>query len=220
MQKHVYFVRHGESDANADGIQRGGAERLTDKGKQQASFVAERIAGIGVDALVSSSLPRALETAEEISKRTGLPVEASPLFIERVRPSILTGDTYENPKMIEMSRQIFEGYASKGHRHSDEENFDDLQIRIRQALDFLEQHPAERICVVTHYVFMRILAAAVWAGGLLTPTDVRNAMLTMHMDNTGIIHLSFSPEPRISVANGIPMHPWEIISWNESVHLK
>ena len=165
MVKHIYFVRHGESDANADGIQRGGKEQLTEKGLQQAALVAERIAEISVDALISSSLPRAITTAEVIGKKIGMEPELSSLFVERGRPSILTGQSYDNPAMREMSKEIFEGYVTPGFRHSDEENFDDLRVRVRAALEFLEEHPSDRICVVSHFVFLRILAAAVWAGG-------------------------------------------------------
>lgn len=220
MQKHVYFVRHGESDANTDGIQRGGAERLTDKGKAQALQVADRIAAIGVDALISSTLPRAVETATAISERIGIAIETSPLFVERVRPSMLTGRTPNEPAVLQMNEEIFAGYLrDDDHRHSDEENLSDLRIRIRAALVFLAGHSAERLCVVSHFNFLRLIAAAVWTDGEMSGKDVANAFRVLQISNTGITYLRYMDPPRYSLFNAAAAYPWEIVSWNDSAHL-
>jgi len=60
MEKHVYLVRHGQSDSNVDGVYRGRDAVLTDTGREQARIVAERIERIGVKALITSKFPRAV----------------------------------------------------------------------------------------------------------------------------------------------------------------
>ena len=73
----LLMVRHGESRANADGVAGGpiGDGGLTDLGRRQARALAERLARSreldGASALYTSTLPRAIETAEIV--RASLP---------------------------------------------------------------------------------------------------------------------------------------------------
>lgn len=72
----LYFVRHGESESNAARLFTGHLDSpLTETGRQQARAVAEALATVQVDRVVSSDLSRARDTAGEIAARHGLPVE-------------------------------------------------------------------------------------------------------------------------------------------------
>jgi broad specificity phosphatase PhoE len=216
MEKHIYLVRHGESDSNVDGVVRGHAAMLSEKGKQQAAMVAERIKKIGVDALISSPYPRTLDTAEAISKEINISIEENQLFVERRRPSELLGRSYlTDSESKRIMREIFDGYSSEGHRHSDEEAFMDLRARANAALDFLIKHPAERICVVTHSLFLRILFCAALNGPNFSGVDLQNAMRTAETDNTGVSHF-FTHEDHFSL---VPTQHWVIENWNDSAHL-
>src|SRR3989344_2829849 len=126
MEKHVYFVRHGESDSNADGVHRDTEAVLTEKGHGQARIVAKRIARIGVDAIIASSSTRTVETAEVIGRVIGLPVEKNDLFVERRRPSFVVGRRIDDSDVRKAMHELFEGDRESGHRHSDEENLEDL----------------------------------------------------------------------------------------------
>lgn len=70
----LYFVRHGESEANTLHVfsNRGLKHGLTEKGRQQAETLAEKLKDIKFDAIYTSPLLRAIETSEVISKRLGL----------------------------------------------------------------------------------------------------------------------------------------------------
>jgi alpha-ribazole phosphatase/probable phosphoglycerate mutase len=61
----VYLLRHGETTYNADGLRYCGITDapLTEKGKQQAATVAAQIKDITFDAIYSSPLSRAYDTA-------------------------------------------------------------------------------------------------------------------------------------------------------------
>ena len=72
------FVRHGQTEANRDGLVQGrqGAG-LTGEGRDQAHRAAEFLARNGADLILSSPLQRTMETAEIIAERCGL-VEPRP----------------------------------------------------------------------------------------------------------------------------------------------
>jgi broad specificity phosphatase PhoE len=65
--KTVYFVRHGQSEGNVGMYFQGEKSPLTEFGRKQAAFVARRCKGLKIDAIISSSMERAQETAGIIS---------------------------------------------------------------------------------------------------------------------------------------------------------
>jgi probable phosphoglycerate mutase len=76
-------VRHGETERSADHIYSGQADvPLTDAGREQARLVGERLADVGIDAIWSSPLCRAADTAEAIASATGAPVRIDERLIE------------------------------------------------------------------------------------------------------------------------------------------
>src|SRR3989344_712039 len=219
MEKHVYFVRHGESDSNADGVIRGPDASMTEKGKEQVSIVADRIVRIGVEAIVASPFPRAIETARTIGERVGLPIEESDLFVERRRPSALIGKKMKDVDVTAILSEIFEGYGKKEHRHSDEENVEDLKQRLLAALSFLEQHSKNRICVVTHGVFLRLFFPVLVAGNDCSGRDIQHALKALVMDNAGITNARFRSPAKHMAPLGVTANNWQLISWNDSAHL-
>ena len=80
----IYLVRHGETVDNARQIMQGQTQgELNETGYEQARQVAERLADEPIDAVVASDLHRAIQTAEIIAQKHGLPVVTTPLLRER-----------------------------------------------------------------------------------------------------------------------------------------
>lgn len=72
----LLLVRHGETPTTGTVLPgRAAGLHLSDRGRAQAERVAERLEGLSVDALYSSPLERARETAEPTAVRTGLEVK-------------------------------------------------------------------------------------------------------------------------------------------------
>ncbi|MDB5189391.1 MAG: hypothetical protein JWL82_348 [Parcubacteria group bacterium] len=207
MAKHLYFVRHGESTSNKERVFIGSGATLTEEGKRQAELVAERFTRIPIDALVSSSFIRARETAEPIAKITGLPIEESDLLIERRLPSIQRGKSHDDPEAKNLITLLINNFGTEGFRHSDEENFDDIKKRALAAISFLENHPAERLCVVSHGIFLRALFCGFVFGPTFTGHDFRQAFRAMSTSNTGISYITIGD------------YGWTVSSWNDSNHL-
>jgi probable phosphoglycerate mutase len=73
----LYFVRHGESEANLARIfsNRGFKHPLTPRGVAQAQALATHLAGHSIAQIFSSPLQRAVQTADTLSQAFGAPVE-------------------------------------------------------------------------------------------------------------------------------------------------
>jgi broad specificity phosphatase PhoE len=64
----VYLARHGQTDGNAKGIAQGWTDTpLNQTGLQQAADLAERLRGVKLDAIYSSTLIRSRTTAEAVA---------------------------------------------------------------------------------------------------------------------------------------------------------
>lgn len=87
---HLHLVRHGEHPPAFRG---GWSERgLTEQGHRQAAALSARLAQEGwrVDTLISSDLPRAIETAHHVSQALGVSVIPSEIWRE-VNNGLLAG---------------------------------------------------------------------------------------------------------------------------------
>ncbi|MEW6636961.1 MAG: histidine phosphatase family protein, partial [Actinomycetota bacterium] len=68
----IILVRHGQSTANASGVWQGQMEfPLSDEGRHQARLAGRALAEKRLDAIYSSPLSRAFETAEIIAREAG-----------------------------------------------------------------------------------------------------------------------------------------------------
>ncbi|MEU4385925.1 histidine phosphatase family protein [Promicromonospora sp. NPDC023805] len=74
--RHLYLARHGAADAFGE---------LTDVGHRQAGLLGERLAGLPVDAVWHSPLPRAAASARVIGERLpGVPVAEAAELVDHV----------------------------------------------------------------------------------------------------------------------------------------
>lgn len=208
--KKIYFIRHGESEANADNAWQGPDGPLTQKGRAQVASVADRLKGVSFTALISSPFKRAKDTAEAIAAQVGKEIEFSDLFVERRRPSELVGLARTDPRSLEVDAQINAHFGDPGWRHSDEENFEDMTARAKAALAYLAKHPHDEIVVVTHGYFMRVMLAAALTGENLTPELCEHFLTSFRTANTGISLLMFDEKAS---------RPWWLWTWNDHAHL-
>lgn len=81
----LYLVRHGETVENIEGIVQGQIEgRLSDGGIEQVKLIAKRFEHEAIDAIYSSDLARAADTAKEIHRyHPNIPFHLVELLRER-----------------------------------------------------------------------------------------------------------------------------------------
>jgi uncharacterized phosphatase len=144
--KKLYFIRHGLSQGNIDGVWSGTSETpLSPEGKRQAKKAGKRAKTLNIDYIVSSPLSRALDTAGIVAAEIGYPVKdihINELFIER-HWGELEGQTWKPDLDLD-------GIA-------DIETKDTILERARLAIEFLKTIDAENILVVSHGSFGRAL---------------------------------------------------------------
>lgn len=208
--KYVYLVRHGESEANIARIHGGEHHPLTERGLEQAGFIAERCSKLPLQAVFASPMVRAQQTGTVIAKRIGLPLGEAPDFIEVRGPSNLMERPVDDPE-VKLGFESLNNNWGPGVRVGDEENFDDLVGRAGKALDFITAQEADHFAVVTHGLFLRIVIARALFGSDVSSRELLALWKGLHTDNTGITILRYQPER--------PDSMWRLITWNDHAHL-
>lgn len=79
-----YFLRHGETEYNAQGRIAGSYEtELTERGHEEARRAAATLATVTITTIWSSPMKRALDTARYVADRLGLPIRVIDAIAER-----------------------------------------------------------------------------------------------------------------------------------------
>ena len=217
--KTIYFVRHGESTANAGfPVYQGETSELTEEGREQARFIAQRAEKLTIEALISSTAVRAQQTASFISEVIKLPVEINELFTERKLPKELFGKSMDDPQAKAMHQAWMSSFFQKDVRVGSGENFSDLKLRAGKALAYLFDRREEHILVTTHGFFLHMVAALVMLGDALTVEEFDKIATTIWVDNTGLTKLEY--QDRVwSRFDGRHHKGWLFRVWNDHAHL-
>lgn len=191
----LYCVRHGESQFNAQGRIQGQTDTpLSPLGVRQSEALARELAGYPVQAVYSSPLRRALETAQPIAAALGQEVRTDARLME-INAGIFQGLDWS---------QIEQQYPDEARRWK---SFDpdfvipggesrrSLMQRGRQALEAIREAGWSQAVVVAHG---GLLAAAIKA--LLDIPAQRNPI---SLFNGSISVLRWSSEVKLVVLNRI-----------------
>lgn len=147
-----YLVRHGESEGNAARIFTGQTDSpLTARGREQAEAVADELAKVNFDRIVSSDLSRTRDTAEVIAKRRGMLVEVMPELRE-IDVGDRTGKTFDETRGLPSWND--DGFVSWPRG----ETLDQVLARTLGAIERLvRESPGKTVLVVGHGGVNRIL---------------------------------------------------------------
>lgn len=148
----LIVIRHGETEWNIQHRYQGQLDSpLTEKGRAQASAIAERLATVKFDRLVSSDLGRAVNTAKAIARRhAGIAWDKDAGLRERDF-GVLAG--YTRAEAADAFPNEEEGYLHGGvdYRIPNGESLRDVYHRAGRVFDGLaDQFAGQTVCVVTH----------------------------------------------------------------------
>jgi phosphoserine phosphatase len=145
----LLLVRHGETDWNRERRFQGHAdEPLNDVGREQARKLAEALAGERIDAVYTSDLLRARETAEILAA----PLDAEVVALRELRE--IDVGSWQGLSWPEIEEQDPEGVARwrrEGHGWHGGETYEELGVRIVAVLrEIVARHANQRVLVVGH----------------------------------------------------------------------
>lgn len=205
----VYFVRHGQSRDNRQRVHQGSKTPLSDMGKDQAKRVAARLKKHKIDTIYASPHKRASETAIEIGKSLGKPVEYWGDIKEMPNPTELIGLYFKHPK-AERIRKVIRKHEHKADwKYSDEESFNETKKRAIEVLTKLERnHKYGNVVCVSHGSIMKLLMCLIIFGEDVTPDTFLDFQNHVKTNNTGITKCIFNKR-----------FGWAMIHWNDSSHL-
>jgi probable phosphoglycerate mutase len=147
----IYFVRHGQTVWNVENKICGATDSpLTELGIKQAVETGEKMKAMGIkaDKILSSPLSRAKDTAEQISKITGIPMELEPRLFEQ------NFGKYESTPRN--GKEFHEAKKQFLNRYDGGESMFQLAQRIYNLLDELKEKDGDYI-LVAHNGIARVV---------------------------------------------------------------
>jgi broad specificity phosphatase PhoE len=210
--KLIYFVRHGQTLMNASGVKQGPEGSLSEKGRNQALETAKKFPKQRGRAqiVLASPYPRAKETAEIIAKELSLPIEYSDLLVERKNPSEVIGRPVDDLEVRNIVDRIENSFHDDNWRYSDEENFLDLRERCRKLVAYIKSRPENKIIVVTHRAFLKIVLAYMLRGETLTASELNKISFFNQLDNAGISLIQYVP-------HFLRKGEWKLLVFNDNL---
>lgn len=156
---HFILIRHGETFWNAEGRLQGQADSpLTPRGLAQASAVARRLQHESFTALYASHLQRVLDTAAPIGAISGHPITIDERLQERAY-GIFEGLTYAEASVHHAA--VFQEYQtnlSPDFAIPQAESTSQLLVRGQRVFaELAERHQGERIVIISHGSFLRVM---------------------------------------------------------------
>lgn len=209
--KLIYFVRHGETEFNAKNIRQGPKGHLTEKGRAQALNTAFRFPKEKgrPQVIISSPYERTKETAEIIARELNIKkIEYCDLLKERRNPSEIVGHSGKEKEVKEIIDRIDKSYHADDLRISDEENFTDLKKRAKKLLKYITRRKEKRIIMVTHNIFLKMVASFMLYGKKLTASQYNNLSYFNPINNASMAICSYTP-------HWFKKDEWKIIVWND-----
>jgi broad specificity phosphatase PhoE len=194
-----YLLRHGEHVLRGRVLAgRMPGVGLSARGRAEIAAVADRLAGEEIEALYSSPLQRARETAEILSERLELPIQYREDVLE-LDFGEWTGLTFDEVR-ADQRWQAWSNCRSIATVPSGESMREVQERTVKAVLDLHRTHRDATVVVVSHGDVIR--AALLFALGM--PLDLYSrievglaSINTIHIDDSGIRVLAINEPPRL-----------------------
>lgn len=145
----IYIIRHGQTELNNRNVLQGRSDHpLNEKGRAQAAEAAERLREVSFDAVYSSPLIRAIQTAEIAAP--GRPIITDHRLIE------MDYGPYEGTDLKDPPPEVLAFFRDFVHTPAPE-GMEPLDRIVKRAGDFLEERcrTGADILISTHAIAMK-----------------------------------------------------------------
>lgn len=163
----LYLIRHGRTAFNRERVFRGRIDLPLDEGgRAEAEALARRLKGSGIQALYSSPLLRARQTAAVIAEALGLEVRIAPELID------LDFGLWQGLGVKEVQEaysELYRKWIEAPHEvvFPQGEGLKDVEERVIPLVERLKQvHGEEKVALVSHRVVLKVLICRLLGLGL------------------------------------------------------
>lgn len=152
----LYIARHGETEQNRQGVLLGRKDvGLNKKGIEQSHKLGKNAKKLNIDLILSSSMIRAMQTAEIVNFYVQKTIITEPRLIER------DIGVYEGLTFKEIEERFQRGYTSEMAYYKTPpggESVKKVQERVFAVLDYLKKnYPDKKILIITHSFITRMI---------------------------------------------------------------
>ena len=193
----IILIRHGETEWNSQKRMQGHSNSdLSSVGQAQIQALGQWMKNVPFDLIYSSDSLRAKQTAEAITQFSGHELQ----FDQRLREKnlgVFEGLTSEEAR--ERHPEVFRLFKTAGSKYVIDEGESTQQLQDR-ALEIVNEirikHPEERVLLVTHGGFIRVVKKHSLGLSLETPTRFL-------IRNTGVFRLVWEDKWLVSQMGGV-----------------
>ena len=193
----IILIRHGETEWNSQQRMQGHSNSdLSSVGQAQIQALGQWMKNVPFDLIYSSDSLRAKQTAEAITQFSGHELQ----FDQRLREKnfgVFEGLTSEEAR--ERHPEVFRLFKTAGSKYVIDEGESTQQLQDR-ALEIVNEirikHPEERVLLVTHGGFIRVVMKHSLGLSLETPTRFL-------IRNTGVFRLVWEDKWLVSQMGGV-----------------
>ncbi len=193
----IILIRHGETEWNSQKRMQGHSNSdLSSVGQAQIQALGQWMKNVPFDFIYSSDSLRAKQTAEAITQFSGHELQ----FDQRLREKnlgVFEGLTSEEAR--ERHPEVFRLFKTAGSKYVIDEGESTQQLQDR-ALEIVNEirikHPEERVLLVTHGGFIRVVMKHSLGLSLETPTRFL-------IRNTGVFRLVWEDKWLVSQMGGV-----------------
>lgn len=156
----IILARHGETEWNVEEVFRGRIDvELNETGVKQAELLAEYLSEAKIDAVYSSPLKRALNTAKTIARPHKLEVKITPGLIDC---NFGKWQGLHLQEVRDRYRELYSQWANSPHlvKMPDGENLSEVRKRALKVVDEAVAKHKGTVVLVSHRVVNKVLICA------------------------------------------------------------
>ncbi|WP_102272726.1 histidine phosphatase family protein [Cytobacillus massiliigabonensis] len=155
---HLYIIRHGETEWNIEKRMQGRLDSdLTEKGKNDALLLGERLKDTVFERIISSPSQRTVDTAMHVCGKRHIPIETDERLME-IALGAWQGKTEDEIKALFPAQHDLYWNHPSMYENPEGESFIDVMNRVASFLEeLMDTNPSGNVLVVTHGVVLKTL---------------------------------------------------------------
>ncbi len=191
----IILVRHGQTDYNARRQHQDPQASLNARGRMQAVRLVKEIRALNPTHIISSDMPRAVETAVVIKNALSLPHTPLPFFAEIYRPRSMVGVPHVSVQTIVFLWRWFFVTDDSYWQSKGGESRAHFFLRLQAAQRHLSSLPPDaRVVVVSHSFFITVFVRQLCMENI--PTFFQTLWLLLwvrRLDNSSWSLVTYNP---------------------------